>query len=86
MKQSFQKKIFLSISAFMVILIVVCIGAFSVYTYQNLYRQSQSNLQYISEHTGSEMKTLLENMDNLALYVSTSQDIRAAFNKAATTD
>lgn len=86
MKQSFQKKIFLSISAFMVILIVVCIGAFSVYTYQNLYRQSQSNLQYISEHTGSEMKTLLENMDNLALYVSTNQDIRAAFNKAATTD
>lgn len=86
MKQSFQKKIFLSISAFMVILIVVCIGAFSVYTYQNLYRQSQSNLQYISEHTGSEMKTLLENMDNLALYVSTNQDIRTAFNKAATTD
>ncbi|MDC7290452.1 histidine kinase [Blautia schinkii] len=80
----FQKKLFLSISACMAVLMLVCIMGFSLYTYNNLNQQSLSNLHQLSERTGSEVKTLFENMDALALYASTNPEIRSAFSDART--
>lgn len=82
MKQSFQKKIFMSVAAFMTALILICISVFSFYTYRNLYKQSLTSLQYISEKTASELEVLLESMDNLALYASTDLEVRSAFTLA----
>ena len=70
MKSTFHKKLFLSISGFMTALIMVCTIFFSLYTYKILHRQSQDNLQYLSERTAAELKTMIDNMDELALYVS----------------
>lgn len=81
-KSIFHKKLFLSISGFMTALIVICTIFFSLYTYETLHRQSQDNLQYLSERTAAELKTLIDNMDELALYASTNTEIRSAFVRA----
>lgn len=86
MKQSFRHRIFLSISIVMVILILTCTAVFSIYTYKNLYSQSQRNLHSLCDRTASDLENLLENMDNMALYVSTSSAIRSAFNRSASDD
>lgn len=82
MKSTFHKKLFLSISGFMTALIMVCTIFFSLYTYKILHRQSQDNLQYLSERTAAELKTMIDNMDELALYVSTNEEIRSTFVQA----
>ena len=82
MKSTFHKKLFLSISGFMTALIMVCTIFFSLYTYKILHRQSQDNLQYLSARTAAELKTMIDNMDELALYVSTNEEIRSAFVQA----
>ncbi|MDO4272892.1 MAG: histidine kinase [Eubacteriales bacterium] len=68
----------------MAVLMLVCIMGFSFYTYNNLYHQSLSSLHQLSERTGSEVKTLFENMDALALYASTNPEICSAFSAART--
>lgn len=85
-KSIFHKKLFLSISGFMTALIVICTIFFSLYTYETLHRQSQDNLQYLSERTAAELKTMIDNMDELALYASTNTEIRSAFVKAKQPD
>ncbi len=82
MKMSFQKKLFISLSMLMAALMFFCIGAFSLYTYRNLYKESMNNLIHLSDRTGYELNTLLGNMDELALYASTNPEIRSAFTKA----
>lgn len=81
-KSIFHKKLFFSISGFMTALIVICTIFFSLYTYETLHRQSQDNLQYLSERTAAELKTMIDNMDELALYASTNTEIRSAFVRA----
>lgn len=66
----------------MTALIMICTIFFSLYTYKTLYKQSQDNLQYLSERTAAELKTMIDNMDELALYVSTNEEIRSAFVQA----
>lgn len=66
----------------MTALIVICTIFFSLYTYETLHRQSQDNLQYLSERTAAELKTMIDNMDELALYASTNTEIRSAFVRA----
>lgn len=66
----------------MTALIMICTIFFSLYTYKTLYKQSQDNLQYLSERTAAELKTMIDNMDELALYVSTNEEIRSAFVEA----
>lgn len=82
MQLPFQKKLFLTISVFIVGLMLACISAFSFYTYQNLYQHSIQSLNQLSERTGSELQTLFADMDNLALYASTNPEIRSAFTNA----
>lgn len=81
-KSIFHKKLFFSISVFMTTVILVCTTFFSLYTYETLHRQSQDNLHYLSERTAAELKTMIDNMDELALYASTNTEIRFAFVKA----
>lgn len=81
-KSIFHKKLFFSISVFMTTVILVCTTFFSLYTYETLHRQSQDNLHYLSERTAAELKTMIDNMDELALYASTNTEIRSAFVKA----
>ena len=66
----------------MTTVILVCTTFFSLYTYETLHRQSQDNLHYLSERTAAELKTMIDNMDELALYASTNTEIRSAFVKA----
>ncbi len=82
MQLPFQKKLFLTISVFIVGLMLVCISAFSIFTYKNLYQQSIQSLNQLSERTGSELQTLFADMDDLALYASTNPEIRSAFTNA----
>ena len=58
---------------------MICTIFFSLYTYKTLHRQSQDNLQYLSERTAAELKTMIDNMDELALYVSTNEEILSAY-------
>lgn len=82
MKLSFQKRLFISLSMLMAALMFFCIGAFSLFTYRSLHKESMNNLNHLCDRTGYEFRTLLENMDELALYASTNPEIRSAFTKA----
>lgn len=79
-KMPFHQKLFFSISAVMLFLMTCCISAFSVYTYRNLYNQNMTNLIHIRDRTGYDVSALIQDMDQLALYVSTNSDIRRVFS------
>ena len=83
---SFRKKLFFSISILIMVLMLICTVIFSIYTYQNLYRQSLQTLRQINEHTSSELKNLFESMDQLSLYISTNLTVRTAFSDAIAED
>lgn len=86
MKLSFHKRLFFSLSILMAALMIFCIGAFSLFTYRNLYKESMNNLNHLCDRTGYEFQTLLDNMDELALYASTNPEIRNAFTQAKEED
>lgn len=86
MKLSFHKRLFFSLSILMATLMIFCIGAFSLFTYHNLYKESMNNRNHLCDRTGYEFQTLLDNMDELALYASTNPEIRKAFTQAKEED
>lgn len=83
MKLNFQKKLFLYISCLIICLIIFFSIIFSFYVYQNMAKESIHNLSQITSKTASELNTLFDDIDNLALYVSTNPSVRSAFTTAS---
>lgn len=82
MNLNFHKKQFISVAILIFILMTVCISAFSFYTYNNLKKQSVTNLSQLNERTAVSLDALFDDMDKLSLYVSTNPNIMQAFMDA----
>jgi len=82
MKTNFHTKLFFYISALMILLMSVCVVTFSLYTYKNMKSQSETNLNQLNKRITTELQTLFDDMDKLALYVSTNPSIMQAFMEA----
>ncbi len=86
MKTNFQKRIFLYVSAVLVVLVLLFSSLFSVYVYRNLLNESKKNLNELTDRTARELNNLIGDMDKLALYISTNPDVMDVFTKAEVSD
>lgn len=82
MNTSFHKKLFVYISILMLLLTILCVTGFSLYTYNNMKNQSEENLNQLTLRTSTELQTLFNDMDKLSLYVSTNPNIMQEFKEA----
>lgn len=78
----FRKKLFLYYSLVMLVFILVAIFFFTTYAYQNLVSSSTESLEELSNKTANELEGLLNDMDQIALYVSTNPQVRDSFRMA----
>lgn len=78
----FRKKLFIYYSLVMIIFIIIVIFLFTTYAYQNLVNSSTDSLEELSYKTAKEFESLLSDMDQIALYVSTNPQVRDSFRKA----
>ena len=79
MKSNFHKRIFISISIFIAGITLACVTFLSMYTYRSLERQSNQNLAQLCESTATEFDSLIDEMNKLALYASTSRIVMDVF-------
>lgn len=81
-KLPFSKKLFLSFTALIMLIIVIAVVIFSIYFYNDLLRKSKQSLSDLSEKTSQTLDNLLTDMDKLALYISSNPEVRQSFWEA----
>ncbi len=82
MQHSFQGRLFRTITIIITVFWVILSVIFLAYACRSLYRESLSNMENIAVRTGSEIESLLENMDSVAIAVSTDTDVISVFTTA----
>ncbi len=83
MKHSFQGRLFRTITIIITVFWVILSVIFLAYACRSLYRDSVSNMENIAVRTGSEIESLLDNMDSVAIAVSTDTDVISVFTTAS---
>lgn len=78
----FQKKMFIYYSTVILLIIVFTVTGFSLYSYNKLTKQSHEALTNLSQQTSQTLDNLFNDMDKLALYVSSNPDVRKTFYNA----
>lgn len=77
-----QMKIFTFYSIIIVTIVVLSFGAFYIYNYNNLKKSAISNLSSLTHMTSSQLDTLFEDMDKIALQIIANPTILHAFSRA----
>ena len=83
MQQSFQGRLFRTITIIITIFWMILSVIFLAFACRSLYKESLSNMENIAVRTGSEIESLLENMDSVAIAVSTDTDVIFVFTTAS---
>lgn len=84
MNNSFGRKLFLATSIVITFFWVISSAVFFVYSYKTQLDDANINMQNISVRTGSEIESLLNKMDAIAISISSSSNVRDEFSKAST--
>ncbi len=83
MHSNFQGRLFRTITIIITIFWGILSVLFLAFACRSLYKDSVSNMENIAVRTGSEIENLLENMDSVAIAVSTDTDVISVFTTAS---
>ncbi len=79
----FGKKIFRMLTGFTVAMLLAFAVVLRFTVFRDLQQNARLNIGQIAERTADELESLLDDMDKISLYISTSPMVMRAFNGAA---
>lgn len=76
----FHTRLFINISTVVIFIISLCTGIVSCTLYKNLMHENRTSQEQITVTTGQLIDKLIDDMDNLALFISSNPNVTNAFS------